>query len=1526
MPIDNPKSSEFQEVPAPAIGGVAPLSGQEGQLTEINLDTLGQSNVAAKPTVTKNETVTATPAFDYDFVAESGRIGLKNATRGLSNSLLAAVPWMGGLEGGLATVLSGGMALGPVMAGNQLLRWANPDFANRQDAQAKRGVDELNRWSDSAFGAYPNAPLLKPLDGIQDLADAQRITNLVLEQGPLMGAQLLAYIANPILGTALTTAIEGGEAKSALMELEAQGHEIDPIHKDLIPQVVGIVNAALELAGAEPLLRLASGEKYLRSRLFNVALGMITEPLTEGAQTLVTETGVDIAEVGDTREAFQGLVDDGLDPETIYKVKDAMLTAIVLSGVAGGSLASLDAMVGEKNETNMDKVSKAISDELAYVNERENLSRFQVDAIRKAMHDGSLEGDSEPINLQEYMQNIQNGVLPVYSAMPKFVADTLPQGTTINSPKEFIDILYEFGGLDPLTLDATTRAYIENDAQVRFAEAIRLGVGFNTKNIAGKWGKFYKSVAEEFIRRVAVVAQTNNDASKIPERDRITSRPTLGEPVVLGGTVRLTSEQQSNFLQRVTEAQQDTKSLHDAVYALHLKLDYDADPARIPTREPVTDVAATSEVPSTVSRATSGDRTPSTVQFTEVEQDNKEGQNVPTAAFPAIQSTQTTAASQPAQQAPSVVQSTPVFKPTARRTQQNTSPRNPDGYTAGPAGTQQLIDPGRQPDVLPYVHKLMTPVFALRHHPRAQVLAQLIVDGELSAQKQTERAYSIFDRIAKKVRTKQNRIAVRKAMELLSSGNATLINQLQRTNPKVYEAAVELREWFDTKREEIKQYKRLMFQLQLPEKQAKAAEAVLSGNMILPEAAAYYGVDPIKLGRMLEEYAEIDNWGIDNYIPNAMVGSYTAVDETGQVRVVAPTRAELEERVVQFFKENPNVTTLTIADQLDHPALETPMSKRAYQVLNWRLAKELNKTTNKINARLAREAARQAVRTVAKITPDKKFSKFFAQRKGVLRGEEDVFDILYSYAHSVAVKTTLDPIIHVVNEQLHTFAPNVQQVLKEQVEDAKGRYNPIDKFVDAVFTRLGSGGRPLRATRFVGQATKITAYTNLGYRPIAGLINKLSGEMHVWAKVGTRYAIRAKFWMRTAEGEAFIKGQETLGELGNTFTGASMHDLSFIHPMYFFNKPESGMRKYGLAANYLLAKDLGYNQEHAEYFARQAMHTQLFLYNTAAIPRVLRNPAGRLIGQFRSYLVQELQFVAALNPQEFVRYAAGMLVIGGLRGAVALAMSLPLIGAVIGWERLDEYLNKEWPRLSRGFMGFLKGDITTQSWWQLPTSVEDLAGAFLSKWIKLYQNVIQPQLQGTGDFVEDTEDWLNGIVIAWRNFTEMLDAVISEDGWVRDTQGNPAWHIDNKFEYLQLALGIQPLGKSQQAVAERYYMNNIRRSRILYEKEMNRYVKMWHKAQGLEATARKLEKYLEDGGTLPLQIVNAMAEYAVKTHQVDSADIDRLVLYGMTSGDVLSARLQKSYMSPADRRFEEARLLEKLQALGAFDLEYGSGQ
>ncbi len=788
-------------------------------------------------------------------------------------------------------------------------------------------------------------------------------------------------------------------------------------------------------------------------------------------------------------------------------------------------------------------------------------------------------------------------------------------------------------------------------------------------------------------------------------------------------------------------------------------------------------------------------------------------------------------------------------------------------------GNQIILDRPSSKDIAVFVEWILSPEFALRDHPKAQRLAGKIIDAELVGSHLFSKDL-VFFRESKHTINKAAQRKVTEHLRLIMGGEEGL-----KLSKEEKAAAESVRKWFDSIAEDIKIYKRAMYQRHLPDNESKAFFEVIDGGSVA-DAMSNNKVSSKVILDLVKEYKSIENWGLKDYITNMERGTYKMLDPDGTTVLIGVTRADAIRKAVTYLKANPTVRTLQLDTSAPKEAgLATELSRGQYFAIRGRLEKALESDISFINKEVAQAAAKEGLKGLLVIKPSFKRAGPLIQRKGVLAGEDNIYDILPAYASSIRKKISLDPVIADVRAQIGEFPTNIRNLLLSQMDYTKGRHAFGDKAVDHLLGKLGM--KPMLWTRSVQQARKAEANLKLGLRPVAAFVNLGGGQLHTYVKTGFRNLVAAHKFIRTEEGKKFI--EEEMAYLGMDFaidTGGSIHTkLKWYNPLFLFQMPETVNRQTSLVANYFMAKkDMGMNDVSAREFARQALRFQQFVYNVAALPRMLRSPGGKLVGQFKTYFVKELEFISTLRGIEILRYTGAFLAMAGPRGVVYMLRSLPFMMAFVGLDKLEEAMNEVIPRLSRGVAGLAETDITAPAVIQLPNQPEDWAGPFLSDAIGLMKEVVGPAMSGEDFITDNALDWAKNLAPISFYWGQLMSSVSDPDGWIRDKDGRPIYQISNWYDKALLTSGAPPIELSRQNAMLKIIANEEDRKSKNQRKAVRRFVK------GLTA----------------------------RDEELNDENIDNLIRYDVSTG-MLEAAFKATKLTPQQRALLRARKPQKLR-------------
>jgi len=782
-----------------------------------------------------------------------------------------------------------------------------------------------------------------------------------------------------------------------------------------------------------------------------------------------------------------------------------------------------------------------------------------------------------------------------------------------------------------------------------------------------------------------------------------------------------------------------------------------------------------------------------------------------------------------------------------------------------------------------HIHKLMkwleSSRFKQRQDPVASMAISKIIDGTLLGDKHIRQLISAVETWYGHIPRNQRK-ETRKWADWVREDKADKIK-----DPEIRKIMIEVVKLFDSIREDIKTHFINEMVNHLSDRHIRALQMRIHG---FSEDDIKRRFPRINIGQVNDNYQrikDIETWGLEDYITNIELGSYKIIaiieeiDADGTPRqtphiigIGATKHAAIEKakklRKELEGKEDRNIVRIEIDSDFMHLRHDTPL----FQILT---GKRYRAQVNEIAEKLAVDAKALADELgeiqvivpseVKRKTPTKKFAGPFIRRKARgLAGEEDVFKALFSYIHVVYKKIHLDPAITYAQSVIRKLSAEAQEDVLDTIEAAKGKYWIEDQIVDSIMARLPIIGKYIKPhvySRRVSDARWLSGRLKLGYRPVAGIVNYFGGMGHVYVKLGAEYTMKGRAWIKTDEGRKFIERVEHsfgtgFGEAeGGRVKASSI--WSIFKPMGFFQLPEYHVRSVAAGASYLWSRDLGYSDYEATEISKRFIDTTQYLYNTVAIPKILRSPTGRLLGQFKVYPIKEMEFISGLSPVEWLRYIGYFMAIAGPLGITYIMRSIPILG-VLAWfqwgDDIEKWLNGYGPwrdraevaRWSRGLIpGIFNVDITAPATFQFPVRPEDFAGPFISDIIRAFVEIAMPYAKGeyyVTDFdyvppdfskLEDKEgieyvagvfkalrdsyvgsdfgnvgEWLKGLapaIIYWDTLVEST----YRDGWLLDSRGKKLKKIDSMWERAALIAGAKPTTEARRRLAQRLHASEM---------------------------------------------------------------------------------------------------------------------
>ena len=437
------------------------------------------------------------------------------------------------------------------------------------------------------------------------------------------------------------------------------------------------------------------------------------------------------------------------------------------------------------------------------------------------------------------------------------------------------------------------------------------------------------------------------------------------------------------------------------------------------------------------------------------------------------------------------------------------------------------------------------------------------------------------------------------------------------------------------------------------------------GNLItVPEhTRPFPQVTKDAVSEALNQFKEMEGWGIQDYFPHIFKGKYKYLTEDGHIIASGQTAKQAKANFVEYVESHPETTDKTfmfINDFYDlltvrkvlNPELTSPL-----EYLGTRLSrKEFFRLLGRTEKVIKEEITNAGVDDIPKVKVDMsgiasfqkgtKFSGHFLKRKTSLRGEEtDPFKALMSYVFSVGRKLGLED----AKKASYSFAdslpknmPNAANYIKMQADNMSGRYNIIDKLFDeTIGEKLGM--KPFGLTRMFAKGVGLESKLKLGYALAKTAINYMGSVFHTVLKEGVKNFIEGgelvkkkdPFFMGKIEQEGHLAGMEQLFA-GEGLVGISSKQTAWWRPLGSYQWAEVKGRTRALAAGYVSGlKKFGGDKDAAWIYAIDSARLTQGLYNIAAKPVPVRGPILQSSYQFKQYLANEIRFMSQLNPTQW---------------------------------------------------------------------------------------------------------------------------------------------------------------------------------------------------------------------------------------------------------------------------------------------------
>lgn len=322
-----------------------------------------------------------------------------------------------------------------------------------------------------------------------------------------------------------------------------------------------------------------------------------------------------------------------------------------------------------------------------------------------------------------------------------------------------------------------------------------------------------------------------------------------------------------------------------------------------------------------------------------------------------------------------------------------------------------------------------------------------------------------------------------------------------------------------------------------------------------------------------------------------------------------------------------------------------------------------------ISVQDAEDVASQVARVDAGQSPTRT-SRFFKKRAlGMREYADDPFESLNAYLNNVERSLQFGDIDRVADDVIRNI-PEDQSNLRAWAEqlraDLKGQPRPVERAFDATLEALDINAKPRALKRYASALRNWEMFSRLGGF-WSGIVNSTQVAVNTLPVLGARWTaegmkvfrggmktfrsavdeladagVNIDLYVPLSEaGESAVKRPQTsrgranaaLREMrnGNVKKSLQQGGRAFQNiALFVFNSAEKVNRTVTAWGAFQRELSKGRTRSEAASIAQEIMEQTQFNYRLSNMPEILRGPAGKTIGQFKSFIVNQLEFMSDL--------------------------------------------------------------------------------------------------------------------------------------------------------------------------------------------------------------------------------------------------------------------------------------------------------
>ena len=570
----------------------------------------------------------------------------------------------------------------------------------------------------------------------------------------------------------------------------------------------------------------------------------------------------------------------------------------------------------------------------------------------------------------------------------------------------------------------------------------------------------------------------------------------------------------------------------------------------------------------------------------------------------------------------------------------------------------------RAADLAPMLEFFVSPSKAFgKVHPAAGEIARRTIETTENIARDTAKAIGEYETVWRPLKAKEAQRVIR----LLDNPDVTPSSVPPNTPTRVREAYVRTRALLDSQRERINQAR---------------------------EAAGIPPITGVTEGYWPHVFQ--GSWGVTK-----LVGEKWSPIETGwladsQVSGIAKAR--------EYLAQNPG-TRLRIELKKLHfqPEEATILPRGSYFRLMNRLSKmtaaEVDPSGEIRVGPMGRGPAFERLRGVARPGARKPGKAFFGHvqpRRTDLAGwleDPKALEILIRGAERYIGMTPLRAGAAKLREQVQREAPEATRLhsqLDSYIDAAiLGRPDRFTQSFNALWEhvgeRMGLTAKPAALQRISRTVNQVQSMTKLGFSPVSAFVNLSQTALNTYPTLG------AKWTTRGIRDYVAGKNKWLIDELGIKQQISKVEEANFRDYMaaqwprtarevphfawrgtvdtslFLFRHAENANRSVASLGAYARAKARGLSDVAAVAEARDVLTQTQFVYGPADSPAVLRAAWVRVPGQFKTFMLKEMEFILNLKGWEVPRFMAALTLATGAAGVPGAMLLNEMVETVSGW-------------------------------------------------------------------------------------------------------------------------------------------------------------------------------------------------------------------------------------------------------------------